>query len=234
MRYNEWKLLYKKIINDLELNFKDDEKSAYLLDSTLKKKQIVDLKKIENLIKNKEIIVLAAGPSLEKSIKRHKKNIGENITIAADGATSALIENNIIPDIIVSDLDGCVSDQITANAKGSIIVIHAHGDNIDSLKKYVEAFPGRIIGTTQIDPSSFKELYNFGGFTDGDRAVFLAEHFKAKKISLMSFDFNGKIGKYSLPDRKNIDMKLRKLKWCEKLIVYLNKKNNNIQFLNSL
>ncbi len=53
MRYNEWKLLYKKIINDLELNFKDDEKSAYLLDSTLKKKQIVDLKKIENLIKNK-------------------------------------------------------------------------------------------------------------------------------------------------------------------------------------
>ena len=102
---------------------------------------------------------------------------------------------------------------------------------IDSLEDYVEKFEGGTIGTTQIDPSDFKNLYNFGGFTDGDRAVFLASHFKAKKIFLIGFDFDGKMGKYSFSENKDIAMKIRKLKWCEELIKHLEKENNNIQFL---
>jgi uncharacterized Rossmann fold enzyme len=31
-------------------------------------------------------------------------------------------------------------------------------------------------------------VYNFGGFTDGDRAVMVARHFGATKIHLLGFD----------------------------------------------
>jgi len=51
------------------------------------------------------------------------------------------------------------------------------------------------IGTTQLKP--FGKLHNFGGFTDGDRAVCLAEHFKAGLIILAGMDFEGEIGEYS-------------------------------------
>ena len=43
------------------------------------------------------------------------------------------------------------------------------------------------IGTTQTNP--FNKIQNFGGFTDGDRGVFLASHFDAKKIILFGMDF---------------------------------------------
>lgn len=231
MLYKEWKPFYEKLINDLNLNFKEDKNAAYLLDSILKNKKIVGVETLKKLIKNKEITVFGAGPSLKKSINNNRKKINKSIKIAADGATSALIENNIQPDIIVSDLDGYVSDQIKSNSKGSIILIHAHGDNIESLNKYVKNFDGEVMGTTQTNTSIFKNLYNFGGFTDGDRAVFLAEHFKAKKIFLIGFDFNGKIGKYSFSENKDMKMKSKKLKWCEKLIEHLKKENKNIQLL---
>jgi len=231
MLYKEWKPFYEKIVNDLDLNFKEDKDAAYLLDSILKNKQIMKTKTLENLIKNKEVVVFGAGSSLKKSINNNRKKIDKSIKIAADGVTSALIENNIQPDIIVTDLDGCVPDQIKANSKGSIILIHAHGDNIASLKEHVGKFKGRMIGTTQTNPSDFENLHNFGGFTDGDRAIFLAEHFKAKKIFLIGFVFDGKIGKYSFSENKDTQMKFKKLKWCETLIHTIIKQNKNIEFL---
>ena len=52
-----------------------------------------------------------------------------------------------------------------------------------------------VIGSTQT--KSFGKMENFGGFTDGDRCVFLAEYFNAKKIVLIGMDFGREIGKYS-------------------------------------
>ena len=51
------------------------------------------------------------------------------------------------------------------------------------------------IGTTQTNP--FNKVQNFGGFTDGDRGVFLASYFNAKKIILFGMDFGNQIGKFS-------------------------------------
>ncbi len=231
MRYSDWKPFYEQIKNELNLNFEKDKDASLMLDSLLENKKKPDLKTLENLIKNKEVIVFGAAPSLEKSIIKYKEKINDSIKITADGATSALIKAGIKPDIIVSDLDGYILDQIDVNFNGGIILIHAHGDNIESLKKHVKNFQGNIIGTTQIDPSDFKNLYNFGGFTDGDRAVFLADYFKAKKIFLIGFDFNQGIGKYSFPEKKDVKNKIKKLKWSEKLIKEAIKQNKNIIFL---
>jgi uncharacterized Rossmann fold enzyme len=151
------------------------------------------------------------------------------LLVTADGATSALLKYKLIPHIIVTDLDGDVLDQIKANLHGSIVIIHAHGDNIDKITKYISEFKGRIIGTTQTKPGVFENLHNFGGLTDGDRAVFLANHFSAEKITLIGFDFNNEIGKYSFAENKDIKLKKKKLKWCKRLIDSLD--DNKIRYL---
>ena len=52
-----------------------------------------------------------------------------------------------------------------------------------------------VWGTTQIDLNT--NLLNYGGFTDGDRAIFLAFHHQSPIISLVGFDFGEEIGEFS-------------------------------------
>jgi uncharacterized Rossmann fold enzyme len=231
MFYKDWKPIYEKIAKDFNFQLENEKNSVGLLEKLLNNKNIVSIKELDNLLKNKEVVVFGAGPSLDKSIGLHKNKINNCVKISADGATSALIKYDIFPDIIVTDLDGNINDQLNANSRGSVIIIHAHGDNISQIKKYVPKFKKNIIGTTQINPEPFENIYNFGGFTDGDRAVFLAAHFNSKKIQLIGFDFNSGIGKYSFPEKKDKHLKLKKLNWCKKLIFLLIENNEKINYL---
>jgi uncharacterized Rossmann fold enzyme len=231
MFYKDWEPIYKKIAKDLNFRLENEKKAVDVFDKLLLKKQLFPLDKLEEMISDKEVVIFGAGPSLNDSINLHIKKIKNLVKISADGATSALLKKNIFPDIIVTDLDGNVSDQIKANSNGSLLIIHAHGDNISEIKKYLPKLKKGIIGSTQINPLSHKNINNFGGFTDGDRAVFLASHFNAKKIFLIGFDFEGRIGKYSKIENKDINLKLRKLNWCKYLIEFLNDKKKNIYFL---
>lgn len=230
MIYKNWKTFYEKILKDFNFDRKKDIKSAELLDKILSGKDTSHINILKDLISKKNVLVFAAGPSLTKSIEKYRDSFENFVIVCADGATTALLKYEIIPDIIVTDLDGKVSDQIKANKKGSIVLIHAHGDNIDRIEKYTREFDGKIIGTTQNDPTEFKNLYNFGGFTDGDRCVFLADHFRAEEIILLGFDYNKKIGKYSLPERKDLNLKYKKLEWCEHLIEQLKSENSKIKY----
>ena len=231
MFYKDWEPIYKKIAEDFDYKIENDKKATIILNELLHKKQLFSLIKLEEMINNKEVVIFGAGSTLENSITLHKKEIIHWVKISADGATSALLKYNILPEIIVTDLDGDISEQKIANLNGSIIIIHAHGDNISEINRSVPEFKKDIIGSTQIDPLPYEYVYNFGGFTDGDRAVFLASHYNAKKIQLIGFDFNGKIGKYSYPEKKDKFLKFKKLKWCKKLIDLLIKENENIIYL---
>lgn len=231
MFYKDWEPIYRKIAEDFNFPLEKEKQAVNLLNKLLEKKNLYSIKKLEDLIAGNEVIVFGAGPSLGSSLITHKKEFVGKLKIAADGATSALLKNNVLPEIIITDLDGKVSDQLDANSKGSIAIIHAHGDNIDNVKKYVPEFKGDVIGTTQIDPKPYENIHNFGGFTDGDRAVFLADYFCAKKIYLIGFDFDGDIGKYSFPENKDRSLKLKKLKWCKYLIDLLKKDKKHIQEL---
>ena len=131
-----------------------------------------------------------------------------NVKIVADGAVRALLEKNIRPDILVTDLDGDM-ESIKKIGKTRIpIIVHAHGNNSNRLEIVKEFL--NVSGTTQT--RKFGKLENYGGFTDGDRCVFLAEYFNASKIVLIGMDFGQKIGKYS--KRRVIDRrtKIKKLK----------------------
>ena len=174
MKIKGWEKRYVEILKEFNFSRKEDTKSAKVLNSILKRK--FSMKKLEKEIKNKTVFVVGAGSSLVSSIPTLKKY--KNITkIVADGATRALIENKIRPDVVVTDLDGNPKFLKKANKDGAIMVVHSHGDNIEKLH-LVSEFRS-CIGTTEGRP--FGKIHNFGGFTDGDRCVFLAKYFMAKK-----------------------------------------------------
>jgi len=231
MIFKNWEPIYKEIISDFSFSEHNDMISSELLNSLLQKHpNFISLSSFSTLISNKTVVIIGAGSQVSEIIKSHREIIKENICITADGATTALLKQKIIPEIIVTDLDGNIEDQIYANKKGSILVVHAHGDNIQTIRKFVPIIPKAISGTIQSDPLSYNYVSNIGGFTDGDRSVFLAEHFKPKSIYLIGFDFHGPIGKFSCPKNKNLDKKRKKLLWAEKLISLINK-NHYIHFL---
>jgi uncharacterized Rossmann fold enzyme len=220
MTIKGWESKYREILKDFGYSRKKDIQSCKLLDSLLPKK--TPIVKIRDLIGNKPVFVVGAGPSLPSSIsilKKHKK-----ITkIVADGATKAIIENGLKPDIVVTDLDGDIKSLKKAGRTNTIMVVHAHGDNSEKIH-FVKNFKN-CIGTTQTKPVG--KIHNFGGFTDGDRCVFLANHFKAKKIILLGMDFGTRIGKYSKTRVLNRTIKIKKLRRGKELVEWLVKKSES-------
>mgnify|MGYP001375630637 CR=1 FL=1 len=205
MTIRGWKTKFNEIRKEFGYSEKEDLISAKKLNLLLKRKN--SKKEFEDIIKGKTIFVIGAGPSLSQSLKHIKKS--KNITkIVADGAVRALLEKNIRPDILVTDLDGDI-ESIKKIGKTKIpIIVHAHGDNSNRLEIVKKL--SNVTGTTQT--REFGKLKNYGGFTDGDRCVFLAEYFNANKIVLIRMDFGRKIGKYSKHRVINRKTKLKKLK----------------------
>jgi 2-amino-4-hydroxy-6-hydroxymethyldihydropteridine diphosphokinase len=200
-----------------------DQKAAEMLSYMIKRKAL-QVSKIQKKIEGKEVLVIGAGPSLEKNIEFIKKN-KKYIKIAANGVVEILLNKKIRPDIVVSDLDGNPKYLRMAEKLGAIIVIHAHGDNVQNLEKNVPKFR-KIIGTTQVMPT--ENVYNFGGFTDGDRSVFLAEEMRAKSITLIGMDFDNNPRKFSTNDHDvDFELKRKKLKTAKRLLEMLGKQSKS-------
>ena len=221
-----WNSKYNEILKEFNYNKREDTDSAELLNSILREEDHIE--KIYGLIKNQNVFVIGAGPSLSYAIPvlQHFK---KTVKIVADSAVKPLIDNGIKPNIIVTDLDG---DEPTFRRIGKskiIFVVHAHGDNISKLG-LIENFKN-CIGTTQTRP--FGKIQNFGGFTDGDRAVFLASYFNAKKIILFGMDFGKRIGKFSNTKPTERTMKLKKLKKAISLLEWLALKTKSELFTTS-
>ncbi len=130
--------------------------------------------------------------------------------MAADGATRICLDAGLTPDVIVTDLDGPVPSELSANASGSLAVIHAHGDNVPALERWVPEFSGELAGSWAGPPRD--GVLDVGGFTDGDRAVLLAEHVGARRILLWGFDFE------RVDPSEASGPKLAKLAWADRLI----------------
>ena len=218
MTIRGWKTQFNEIRKEFGYLEKDDLISVKKLDSILKGKN--SKKQLQKIIKGKTVFIIGAGPSLTKSLK-HIKNSKNVVKIVADGAVKALIEKNIKPDILVTDLDGDL-ESIEKIGKTKIpIIVHAHGDNYEKLEIVKKL--KNVVGSTQT--GKLGKIENFGGFTDGDRCVFLAEYFDARKIVLIGMDFGQKIGKYSkqrIADRKT---KIKKLKFGKRIVEWLGTKS---------
>ncbi|MDP2841723.1 MAG: DUF115 domain-containing protein [Candidatus Methanoperedens sp.] len=202
MEFEDWEPLYKEILLDFGWSREKDEEAAMQLSRLLAGKTS-DLSILKKRIEGKDVLV--CGNALTLSNDLDKINTERYLIIAADGATSTLLEKGIVPDMIVTDLDGYIPDEIEANRKGALMVVHAHGDNMKRLEAVRDMKD--VVGTTQAAPLT--NVYNFGGLSDGDRCVFLAHSFGARSITLAGFNFR---------DEKVTDIKKKKLKWARKLI----------------
>jgi len=203
VRFDEWEPIYQEICEYFSFDPAEDDRAAHIL-ATL---TTVDASEhLRDLIKGKTVTVCGNAPVLASELKKIR-----GVIIAADAASAVLIKNNIIPDVIATDLDGIEDYAIDINKNGTILVVHAHGDNIPRLQTWVPKFEGPVVLTTQGKP--FDHVYNFGGFTDGDRAVFLAHAMEAEIINIIGFDFN---------DPEVTPMKKGKLIWAKKLLSSFN------------
>jgi len=205
MEFEFWEPYYERILKDFAFSRSEDERAARVLDKRLGGTRI-DPGDLAILLSGKPISVAGNAPSLRSELGRLTE-----VVIAADEATSTILERDRLPDVIVTDLDGNVEDQLEANRRGSIAVVHAHGDNIPTIEKWAGRFEGRTLATTQSRP--FGRVHNFGGFTDGDRGVFLADAMGAKSIRLVGFDFQ-----HPNPKDQPAEIKKKKLDWAFILI----------------
>lgn len=203
MEFGLWEIYYKEILDDFGFSREGDEKSAKILDEVLSEEGCLTLDDLSQIVGfSDKYIVFGAGPSLKEHIVQLKENydLKDYVLVAADGATTALIEERIAPDIVATDLDGNMDDILLADLRGANIAVHAHGDNVEQVIRYASFFTN-VLGTTQAQPVG--NVYNFGGFTDGDRAIFLAVALGASEITLAGMDFGDIVTKYSRPNLEN-------------------------------
>lgn len=202
MQYSEWEPHYREILEYFGFDRAGDEEAARILASLLDRDNLISLVTITD---GNEVTVCGNAPCLRKDLETVR-----GVVFAADAAAEVLDDAGILPDAVFTDLDGATDRLIEMNRQGTIVVVHAHGDNIPLLKHWVPRFPGRIVGTTQAAP--LPHVHNFGGFTDGDRAVFAAHELGAARITLAGFDL----------DDKDVDpLKRGKLFWARKLLALI-------------
>ncbi len=210
--------MYSRICDDFGFSKAKDLESAQWLASQMGKGGVRTLEQTRKDFPQ-SVLVCGGGPGLADEIS--SLTIKEYV-IAADSAASVLMEANVRLDMIVTDLDGIVEDQVEANGRGAVVFVHAHGDNMKALRRYAAQFRGPLVGTCQCPPPP--GIFNFGGFTDGDRAACIAAELGAKKIFLAGFDFEHPSDK----EGRSRDVKLRKLRWAQVVLDELAKEGARI------
>lgn len=227
-----WMEKYYWIAETMGYSVEEDRKATSVLAKILRDVEppILDL---EKTLRGKSVLLFGAGPSLDEKLEyltsRCSRLLEDLVLVAADGASTALLEYKLKPHIVVSDLDGGRDALLECAEKGSIMVIHGHGDNVELIKEVVPeilSLTRKVLGTTQVEP--VYPLYNFGGFTDGDRAVFLSWSFNCKNVVMAGMDFGDIVGRRSKPwlfhDVEANSEKKLKLRIGEELISWLAKK----------
>ena len=228
MDFETWAPVYRTILQDMGFSEKEDETAAAFIAEAENASVCGAAEMLEKRIKNRPVLVCGNAPCLVRDIRKieEKRSImfpADTTIIAADGAAIVLASCGIVPDIIVTDLDGRDANDPEAeirlaNAHPDILMlVHAHGDNKHRLKKYLPMLD-IFIATCQCRPPA-AHVFNFGGFSDGDRCLFLADAFGASEIGFAGFDFE---------DGDVTPVKKKKLNWAKKLIDEQRLKNPRI------
>lgn len=212
MEWSEWEPIYERILREMGYSRERDEEAARLLNDLISDRAM-SFAELKLRLGGGVATVFGAGPSLPQDLEEflNARLLGHTAIIAADGAAAPLLEKGITPHVVVTDLDGGDEVLLRASREESVLVVHAHGDNLDALRRLVPLFEGPVMGTTQAKP--FGSLYNFGGFTDGDRAVYLAGELGFDTIILAGMDFGAEVGECSKRglSPEEVEVKLRKL-----------------------
>jgi uncharacterized Rossmann fold enzyme len=149
--------------------------------------------------------------------------VGDGVVfIAADGAVGALPPQADLA-CIVSDFDGTTHLELAAKS-GATIIAHAHGDNMEAWNECVETWshfsnPPALVLSHQT-PHYFEGMHNWGGFTDGDRALCMAHSLGVnfEDVYLVGYTLS-RVGQWS--GRTQESLKLAKLQWMAAVVQML-------------
>lgn len=203
MNYETWRPVYREILRDFGYDGADDERAR---DTLAELTRPFDLDRLD--VAGKRIVIAGAGPSLADELDRVRD---ADAAFAASTAADVLREAGIGVDCMVTDLDKNPETARELAAEGTPVAAHAHGDNVPAVREWVPKFDAeQVLPTTQARPAG--PVRNFGGFTDGDRAAFLADHLGAAELVFVGWDFD---------DPAVGAEKARKLRWAERLLRWL-------------
>jgi 2-amino-4-hydroxy-6-hydroxymethyldihydropteridine diphosphokinase len=204
MNFDEWEPVYAAILEAFGFSRADDERARDVL---AERSVPFDLDRFDDFA-GKTVAVAGAGPSLDAELDRARE---AEFVLAASTAADTLLDAGLDVDCMVTDLDKNPETARELTERGVPVAAHAHGDNVPAIREYVPTFDAEyVLATTQAEPRG--PVRNFGGFTDGDRAAFLADHFGAGNLVFLGWDF----------DDPSVDaVKWRKLRWAERLLCWL-------------
>lgn len=213
MEYVEWAPVYRRIAEEYGYSLDRERRVADMLLEQLSPPNRVDpLTRLTPRLAGRSVVVVGAAPSSGAPPIWAIPPIAPVAVIAADGAAQSCLKGNVVPSVITTDLDGPVEAEVESNARGAFVLLHAHGDNRASIERWAGEFPGEVGGSWAGPPT--EALLNVGGFTDGDRAVFLADHVGARSILLFGFDFEDVSAEADSTRRT----KRKKLDWARRLV----------------
>ncbi|WP_254537994.1 6-hydroxymethylpterin diphosphokinase MptE-like protein [Halomarina litorea] len=204
MHYTAWEPVYEAILADFGFGRAADERARdRLADLT----NAFDKERLQGL-NGSFVAVVGAAPSLPEDLPLVRE---AEYVVAASAAADVCLDAGIDVDLMVTDLDKNPGTAVELTREGVPVAAHAHGDNLPAVEEWVPRMDGEwVLPTTQAEPVGGVE--NFGGFTDGDRAAFLADHFGARELVFPGWDF----------DDPSVDpTKHRKLVWAERLLRWL-------------
>jgi uncharacterized Rossmann fold enzyme len=209
MNFAEWEPVYERILADFGFDRAADERARdRLADLT----NPFDLGRLD--MTGETVVIAGAGPSLEADLDGIAG--ADRAVFAASTAADRLRERSVAVDCMVTDLDKNPETVRELTEEGTPVAVHAHGDNEPLVQDVVPALDTRnVLGTTQAAPTW--SVVNVGGFTDGDRAAFLADGCGADGLEFVGWDFD---------DGSVSAMKHRKLVWAERLLYWLERRRD--------
>jgi uncharacterized Rossmann fold enzyme len=208
MDFDIWEPVYEAVLADFGFDRAADERARDLL------ADLTDPFDIGRLsFAGERVAVAGAGPSLGDEVDDAST---ADAVVAASTAADELLAAGVDVDCMVTDLDKTPETARELTERGVPVAAHAHGDNVPAIREHVPTFEGRnVLPTTQAAPKG--PVANFGGFTDGDRAAFLADHCGAAELVFVGWDFD---------DSDVEPMKARKLVWAERLLYWLERRRD--------
>jgi uncharacterized Rossmann fold enzyme len=204
MNFTEWEPVYETILADFGFGREADENARDVLSTFATP---FDRTRFAHF-SEATVAVAGAGPSLAADLDRAA---AADVVVAASTAADVLRDAGIPVDLMVTDLDKNPETAVELTHEAVPVAAHAHGDNVPAVREWLPRFDAdHVLATTQAAPVD--AVVNYGGFTDGDRAAFLADEFGAGELVFVGWDFD---------DPQVDEMKAKKLRWAERLLRWL-------------
>lgn len=211
MEFDEWEPVYEKILDAFGYDRTADERARDLLAAVFADTSVADLGCLD--FSGKTVAIAAPAATLEDELTLVRD---ADAVVAVSAAGTHLRNAGIDIDCLVTDLDKEPATARRLSKAGIPVAVHAHGDNIATLEDVVPSFTSEaVIPTTQARPVA--PLVNVGGFTDGDRAAFLADAVGAERLVFPGWDFDD-------PDVE--PEKRQKLTWAARLLCWLERRRD--------